>query len=106
MLENQSFGGAFSARSPAPYLAHELPSRGALLRRYYAIGHYSLANYIALISGQGPNEATQEDCVSFDDFRMSGAELDADGQAHGIGCVYPKSVPTLPDQLEAAGLSW
>jgi hypothetical protein len=76
------------------------------LRRYYAIGHYSLANYIALISGQGPNEATQEDCVSFDDFRMSGAELDADGQAHGIGCVYPKSVPTLPDQLEAAGLSW
>ena len=24
----------------------------------------------------------------------------------GVGCVYPRSVPTLPDQLEAAGLSW
>lgn len=68
MLENQSFGSAFGASSQAPYLAHELPARGALLTRYYAIGHYSLDNYIALISGQGPNEATQEDCGSFDDF--------------------------------------
>ena len=106
MLENQSFESAFGKGSPAPYLAHELPAHGALLTHYYAIGHYSLDNYIALISGQGPNEATQEDCVSFDDFRLTGSGLDADGQAHGIGCIYPKSVPTLPDQLEAAGLTW
>jgi hypothetical protein len=106
VLENQSFDGAFGAGSPAPYLARELPAQGALLTRYYSIGHYSLGNYIALVSGQAPNEATQEDCVSFDDFHQTSLQLDADGQLRGIGCVYPRSVPTLPDQLESAGLTW
>jgi hypothetical protein len=29
-----------------------------------------------------------------------------DRQAIGSGCVYPKAVPSLPDQLDAKGLSW
>jgi phosphatidylinositol-3-phosphatase len=32
--------------------------------------------------------------------------LDAHGQLLGLGCVYPNTVKTLPDQLEAAHLTW
>jgi phosphatidylinositol-3-phosphatase len=106
LLENQSYSVTFGARSPAPYLAHTLPARGALLTQYYAIGHASLDNYVALISGQAPNEATQLDCARFADFRASAPGLDAHGQLAGFGCVYPRLVKTLPDQLEAAGFSW
>ena len=106
LLENQSYGVTFAARSPAPYLARTLSGRGALLTRYYSIGHASLGNYLALVSGQAPNEDTQLDCPTFADFRPSAARLDAHGQLAGSGCVYPTTVKTLPDQLEAAGLSW
>jgi hypothetical protein len=106
LLENQSYSVTFGARSPAPYLARTLPARGALLTQYYAIGHASLDNYVALISGQAPNEATQLDCARFADFRASAPGLDAHGQLAGSGCVYPPLVKTLPDQLEAAGFSW
>jgi hypothetical protein len=106
MLENQSYSVTFGKRSPAPYLATTLPAEGALLSHYYGIGHASLDNYVALISGQAPNEATQLDCTIFSDFRLASPELDSHGQALGVGCVYPKLVRTLPDQLEAAGLTW
>jgi phosphatidylinositol-3-phosphatase len=106
MLENQSYRVTFDRRSPAPYLAHTLPARGALLTQYYAIGHASLGNYIALVSGQAPNFATQLDCSTFSDFRASEPALDAHGQLRGSGCVYPRIVRSLADQLEAAGLSW
>jgi hypothetical protein len=106
LLENQSYGVTFGSRSPAAYLARTLPARGALLTQYYAIGHASLGNYIALVSGQAPNLATQLDCSNYVDFRASAAELDTHGQLPGQGCVYPRTVRSLPDQLEAAGLSW
>ena len=106
LLENQSYAGTFGQQSAASYLARTLPAQGALLTQYYAIGHASLGNYVALVSGQAPNEATQLDCPGFVEFSASTPGLDAHGQLPGAGCVYPKSVPTLPDQLEAAGLSW
>jgi hypothetical protein len=106
VLENEPYGASFGARSPAPYLARVLPQQAVLLPNYYAIGHASLPNYMALISGQAPNEATQLDCPVFSDFRLSAAGLDASGQALGSGCVYPPTVRTLSDQLEAAGLTW
>jgi hypothetical protein len=106
ILENESFETAFAQRSPAPFLAHALAERGALLREYYAIGHASLDNYLALISGQAPNDQTQLDCAVFADFKPSAPRLDEHGQLPGSGCVYPDIVKTLPDQLEAAGLSW
>ena len=106
LLENQSYGVTFGSRSPASYLARTLPARGALLTHYYAIGHASLGNYIALVSGQAPNLATQLDCSNYVDFRASAPALDEHGQLPGQGCVYPRSVGSLPDQLEAAGLSW
>jgi phosphatidylinositol-3-phosphatase len=106
LLENQSYDLSFAPDSAAPYLAHTLPAGGVLLTRYYAIGHASLGNYVALISGQAPNEDTQLDCPTFADFRPSAPRPDEHGQLPGTGCVYPRTVPTLPDQLEAAGLSW
>ena len=106
LLENQSYAVTFRPQSPARYLARTLPSRGALLTQYYAIGHASLGNYVALISGQAPNEDTQLDCPTFADFQSSAPRPDDHGQLAGSGCVYPATVPTLPDQLEAAGLTW
>lgn len=106
LLENQSYGVSFGSRAPASYLARTLPARGALLAHYYAIGHASLGNYIALVSGQAPNLATQLDCPTYQDFRPSAPGLDEHGQLPGSGCVYPRMVRSLPDQLEAAGLTW
>jgi hypothetical protein len=106
LLENQAYRVTFGSSSPASYLAHTLPARGALLTQYYAIGHASLGNYIALVSGQAPNTATQLDCAVYENFRPSASALDAHGQLPGSGCVYPRIVRSLPDQLEAAGLSW
>jgi hypothetical protein len=106
ILENQSFGTTFASDSPAPYLARTLTSQGLLLTRYYAIGHNSLPNYVALVSGQAPNAETQGDCLRYTDFEPVQPTIDAHGQALGHGCVYPRSVASLPDQLEAAGLTW
>jgi hypothetical protein len=106
LLENQSYRATFDSRSRASYLARTLPARGALLTQYYAIGHASLGNYVALVSGQAPNTATQLDCAVYENFRPSATTLDAHGQLHGSGCVYPRIVRSLPDQLEAAGFAW
>jgi hypothetical protein len=106
VLENQSFEATFGRPSARSYLTHTLPSKGVLLRNYYAIGHYSLPNYIAMISGQGPNDATQMDCPQFSELNASTDSLDRDGQLPGVGCVYPASVGTLASQLQAAGLRW
>jgi phosphatidylinositol-3-phosphatase len=106
VLENKSFEAAFGPGSPAPYLAKTLPARGALLTQYYSTGHWSLDNYIAMVSGQAPNPATQGDCPQPIEFRASSPALDAHGQLLGVGCVYPANVKTLPDQLEPAGLTW
>jgi hypothetical protein len=106
VLENESYDTTFGPNSPAPYLAHMLPQQGALLTNYYGIGHASLDNYIAMISGQPPNEETQRDCGTFSEFALRQPGLDAQGRAIGKGCVYPSFVKTLPDQLEAHGFTW
>jgi len=106
VLENQSYGASFGAQPAAPYLGKGLPAQGALLTQYYGIGHASLDNYVALVSGQAPNQDTQLDCGTYSDFTLEEPALDANGQALGRGCVYPQLVKTLPDQLEAAGLTW
>src|SRR5947207_543058 len=64
VLENEDYDSTFAASPPpSPYLATTLPAQGRLLTQYYGIGHYSLDNYIAMVSGQAPNTATQADCV-------------------------------------------
>src|SRR5690349_5439795 len=71
VLENEPFEVTFSKESLAPYLSRELTQQGALLSNYYAIGHDSLDNYVAMISGQAPNESTQDDCHVFSEFVRS-----------------------------------
>jgi hypothetical protein len=104
VLENENYATTFSATSKAPYLAHQLPAQGAFLPEYYGIGHASLDNYIAMISGQGPNPDTQTDCQFYQD--VLPGTMGADGQAQGVGCVYPAAVPTLANQLAGKGLAW
>jgi phosphatidylinositol-3-phosphatase len=103
-LENESMSSSFGANSPIPYLAQNLRSQGAFLPNYYAIAHSSLPNYLAMISGQAPNSSTQGNCGTFTDFTPGTPT--SDGQVIGSGCVYPRSVMTVANQLESAGLSW
>jgi len=105
VLENKGFDETFGPTSPAPYLSRTLTSQGELLTQYFGIGHNSLDNYVAMVSGQGPNAVTQSDCQTFQDF-VGAPMLDADGQALGQGCVYPTAVQTIADQLDARSISW
>jgi phosphatidylinositol-3-phosphatase len=103
VLENESASTTFGPSAPAPYLAKTLRSMGLFLPDYYGVGHNSLDNYIAMISGQPPNPETQADCVAnYSNF--NGTVVN--GIAQGTGCVYPTSVPSIADQMTAAGLTW
>lgn len=104
VLENESFNNTFGPGSKAPYLSDSLVRAGALLRRYYGTGHFSLDNYIAMVSGIAPSAATQLDCGRYADFVRTGTA--SDGQPIGAGCVYPADVPTLANQLRTAGRAW
>jgi len=104
VLENKGFTTTFGPGTRAPYLADTLTKAGAFLRQYYGIGHASLDNYIAMISGIAPTPETQADCGVFADFKQTGTS--PDGQPIGRGCVYPAPIQTLANQLEARGLTW
>ena len=104
VLENESASATFGSGSPAPYLSQTLRAQGAYLPKYYGIGHESNDNYIAMVSGEAPNAATQADCQTFSDFASSA--LGPNGQALGPGCVYPSNVQTIAGQLTDAGLTW
>ena len=104
VLENQNYANTFGKPSADPYLAETLRSQGALLENYYGTAHESLANYVALVSGQPPNFDTQSDCQIFTDF-VEGITLE-EGIPTGKGCVYPASVANIGTQLSAAGRKW
>jgi hypothetical protein len=107
ILENKSFNETFGPNSPAPYLSTQLTAQGELLTNYYGIGHNSLPNYIALVSGQAPNAVTQSDCQIYQDFvPSSSVQVDVNGQTAGQGCVFPVETKTIVDQLTAQQLTW
>ena len=109
-LENTSYPDSFGTPSADPYLARTLVSKGALLENYYGIGHDSLDNYIAEISGQAPDYQTGADCEYFSPFLQFGGETfdkwTKYSQLSGDGCVYPRYVPTIASQLSARHISW
>jgi len=135
VLENEDYETTFGETTPPSYLK-ELAGQGVLLSKYYGIGHNSLDNYIAMISGQAPNKLTQLDCPVFVDFFEMDDNEEAKSQAKlktwaravhdlverddeardaaehqqplGIGCVYPAHVLTVADQLERSSppLTW
>ena len=104
VLENEDATSSFGKDSPAPYLAQTLKKRGAFVPNYYGIGHNSLTNYVAMVSGQSANLQTQIDCQIFSDFTPGTPA--SGGQYMGTGCVYPPSVETIANQLEASGFTW
>jgi hypothetical protein len=107
VLENESESTTFGPGAPSPYLAKTLPSLGVFVPNYYAVGHNSLDNYIAMISGQAPNPDTRADChENWEAFTLQGMQFGPYEQAIGTGCVYPSSVSTVANQLEDTGRSW
>jgi hypothetical protein len=107
-FENEGYYTTFGPSSPATYLNGTLRKEGELLQNYYAIGHNSLDNYIAQVSGQSPTEDTQADCADngFSYASVLPGTPDPDqafnpGQVDGEGCVYPSSVQTIANQLDA-----
>ena len=96
-LENKGFDKTWGTGSQATFLNGTLRPKGQLLTQYYGIGHASLDNYIAEISGQSPNPDTQADCGTFSNFASTGTG--DNGQELGRGCVYPTNVRTISDQL-------
>jgi hypothetical protein len=122
VLENKAYDATFTGLNNNTYLWQTLPSQGALLKNYYGTGHSSLDNYLSLVSGQAPEPDDQDDCPAYTAFAgsvdMSGSlwsnpnygqmtSAAGPNAAPGAnGCVYPASVPTLLNQLDAAHLSW
>ncbi len=132
ILENKSYDATFTGLNRNSYLWQTLPSQGVLLKNYYGTGHSSMDNYLALVSGQAPQEDTQSDCSVEDydfgsnaDIVSAGGSLRRDpdyGQVNSPanasqpsnanapnganGCTYPQDVPTLFNQLDAAGVTW
>ncbi|HWF50414.1 MAG TPA: hypothetical protein VG294_07215 [Solirubrobacteraceae bacterium] len=114
-LENESEASTFGPTSPATYLNDTLLPQGEFLKNYYATGHVSLDNYIAQISGQAPTEETGADCLSpttsattlvgsYSDLLPGTLDPNQQlypGQVDGHGCVYPASVQTIANQLDA-----
>jgi hypothetical protein len=122
ILENKSYDATFTGLNNNTYLWKTLPAQGVLLKNYYGTGHFSLDNYISMVSGQATQQDTQADCPLYDSFS---GKVDTSGNlffdknygqvvsnagpnaaAGTNGCVYPSSVPTLFNQLDAAHVSW
>jgi hypothetical protein len=103
-LSTTSYAAAFADKPTAPYL-HALEAKGTLLRGYQSLGHGELADYLAMISGQGPNAATSAGCTTYLEFRQ-GVVAKSNGLVPGAGCVYPETALTIGDQVTAKGATW
>ncbi len=122
ILENKSFDATFTGLNNNTYLWKTLPHQGVLLKNYYGTGHFSLDNYVSMVSGQATQPDTQADCPFYTQFsgkvsrkgslstnRNFGQLVSSAGPnaAPGTnGCVYPSSVPTLFNQFDKAHVSW
>ncbi len=105
VLENENEEASFGSYPPAPYLGETLPEAGVFVPNYFGIGHASLDNYLAMISGQPPNPITQADCTA-NFAEMTPGTLNSEGIALGAGCVFPSAVKTVANQLEEKGHTW
>ena len=109
ILENKSYDATFTGLNQNTYLWKTLPEQGVLLKKYYGTGHSSMDNYLSLVSGQSPNEDTQEDCSVANKTIGPNSDIESQGGSlfRGVnGCTYPTVEPTLFNQLNAAGKTW
>jgi MYXO-CTERM domain-containing protein len=96
ILENEDFSTTWSPTSPAKYLNSLVPD-GAFVPQYYATGHVSLDNYIAMTSGVAGAQIapTYTDCA--------GLSLWTCAQDVSAATLLSGSIA---DQIEQAGLTW
>jgi len=128
ILENKSYDSTFTGLNKNSYLWKTLPSQGVLLKDYYGTGHYSMDNYLSLVSGQAPAPDAQSDCdvanTNFgsadtiveqhsghafgrnDSYGQVASKAGANAPDGTNGCTYPKQTPTLFNQLDAAKVTW
>ena len=95
ILENKSYDETFTGLNQNSYLWQTLPQQGALLTNYYGTGHFSMDNYISLVSGQGPSYGVQDDCSTTANMTNAnsgiitngtvGTGTDTDGTTDGSG---------------------
>jgi len=103
ILENKSYDETFTGLNQNSYLWQTLPQQGALLNRYYGTGHFSMDNYISMVSGQSPSYATQDDCSTSANMTNNnsgiittgtvGTGTDTDNTADGTG-TFTKTATT------------
>jgi hypothetical protein len=105
VLGENSYESLFSAAAGVPYLTRTLPKKGELIPDYYGVTGGVLANEIALLSGQGPTAETAVNCPDYTAIAPATVSPFAE-QVEGAGCVYPKTVESLPTQLEEKELTW
>lgn len=101
VLSNQGFAQTFGGDR---YLSQKLVKQGELLPNYYGVAGSSLANEIAMISGQGPTVQTEAECPVYEPVTTTSRATD--GQLVGDGCVYPKTAHTLADELTRKHGRW
>jgi len=103
ILENKSYDETFTGLNKNSYLWKTLPSQGALLKSYYGTGHYSMDNYLTLVSGQAPAVDVQEDCDVADTNLGSDRSIitqhtgHAFGRTDTFGQVASQAGPNAPD---------
>jgi hypothetical protein len=85
MMENQSVPDVIGSSS-APYQT-QLSKNYEYATQSYGLGHFSLDNYLGLVSGNWYSWSTG-DC------------------SPGSGCMAPSSAQTLANQFDTAGISW
>lgn len=112
ILENQAYDNTFGPQMPVPYLSKTVAAQGASVPNYYGTSHFSLGNYLSLISGQAVTKDNQDDCtnlapgVGSNYIDIASTGVSGYGQVAGLGCIYPAATLTIADQLAGAGYTW
>ncbi|HXP99632.1 MAG TPA: hypothetical protein VN845_06160, partial [Solirubrobacteraceae bacterium] len=104
-LSGTSFSAALADSTADPYLAKQLVPKGTLLSNYTLSASSALGNGIALLSGQGVNLDTEQNCPTYSELQPPTVNATT-GLAEGVGCVYPAGVKTLAEELTDASLTW
>ena len=93
VLENEKASTTWGPASVAHYINSLVP-RGVFASQYFATGHASLDNYIAMVSGQPDQPLTGSDCEAVSLWIcVQGQQLLSNGR-------------NLADQLEEHGITW
>jgi hypothetical protein len=103
-LSGASFQTALAKPASDPYLTKRLLPKGTLLADYSLVAASPLANDVALLSGQGSNADTEEDCPTY--APIEPPTVESKGLTEGVGCIYPAAAKTLADQASEAALTW